>query len=278
MSVYTQMDFKKWPLSLSAGHALQLVRMSRGELFLPPVIRDICYTTPPAAAPSNSKEILANADIVLVEMSTPIEIYFGDFIFNQNRLREYVNREFEPLGKGATDTALRWISSLWRGDMRGIETFAASLRKILIDSGRADGLLFDMVENVRQRHLHTAEMIDRLSEVRSLLPIPMGIVLHNFNYVADGRPVIWPSGFKDETIAAARELGVPTYDPGPLVAKVGVGAAMAADLRHYQPDFNEAVADEYVEFASSILGRPLDNGRSPGLKPQTMVQDAEYVE
>jgi len=241
---------------------LQLVRMTRGEISIPPVVRDLCYTTPPAAMPANANAVLANADILLIEMSTPIEIYFGDFILNQNWLREYLKNQFTPLGEEAPSVALRWLGALQKGDDDGASQRAAELRELLSAAGRKDELLVEIISEARRRHVHVPEMMSALREVQQAISLPAGIILHNFRYLEDGRPFIWPAGFKAECETVARELGIPTYDPAPTVVKFGVSAAMAADLRHYSMEFYEFMADEYVAFASTILGRQIDNGRA----------------
>ena len=84
----------------------------------------------------------------------------------------------------------------------------------------------------------------------------MGIVLHNFQYMPDGRPISWPAEFKDQATEVARALGVPALDYAPFVVEHGAARVMAPDLRHWNADFYPQVSQHLFDFVhASVLGR-----------------------
>jgi hypothetical protein len=261
-TIFPELGFQNLSHSISSGHALQLVRMSRGDIAIPEVLRDICYTKPPASVPENAKDIIASTELVLLEMSTPIEITYDGYIFNQNRLRDYLNARLGHLGPAAIKPATALILRLQKNHIAGLEDARAQTRQIVASLEERDELLDDIINRVGQRHISARDMIEDIERLRELLPHPIGLVLHNFQYMPDARPIVWPAGFKDDLLAVAKHFDLPTYDPAMLVERVGATIAMAPDLRHYEKSFYEVVADEYMEFASTILGRKLDNGRA----------------
>ena len=273
-SIFNELGFRNSPLSLSAGGALQLVRMCRGELGIPETVRDICYKLPPARMPPGAVGVLSTADLVLIEMSTPIEICYRNYIFNQNRLREYLAREFREMGETAVKTAMKWDSALRKGDNGRARFLLDDLNEILAREKHGP-LLEDIINDTTSRVLGGHDIREVINEIRKLLPLPFGIVLHNFHYMPDGRPVVWPQGFKDDTISAAERLGIATYDPAPLVQEAGTAVALADDLRHYSPFLYEKLADELLSFVCRILGRNPGGDHPTGTTSQT--QDLEPI-
>jgi hypothetical protein len=279
ISIFNELGFRSTPLSLSAGGALQLVRMCRGEFRIPEIVRDICYKLPPAGMPPRAAEALSTADLVLVEMSTPMEICYRDYIFSQNRLREYLVRELREMGEAAVKTATKWESALKKGDNGRARYLSEKLNDILARE-KHGALLEDIINNTTSRVLCGDAIHEGINEIRKLLPLPFGIVLHNFHYMPDGRPVVWPQGFKDDTISAAERLGIPTYDPAPLVQKAGTAVALADDLRHYSPFLYEQLADEFLRFFHAILGRDpgADHRSGTTSQPHDLEPIAETLE
>lgn len=252
-SLLPEVGFTRWPLSFSPGAALQLVNVARGSLRVPPIVRDICYSGVPASVADDAAERLARAEVVLIEMSTPLELHFRHFILNHNRLRTFVSAKFAAMDEAAKEVARKWVGSLHRGNA-AITT-------------RRRGALLDIVNaQIRDRHLRLIiagtsasqsgedDIVCYMQSIREILGLPIGIVIFNFRYLPDGAPVEWPAGFNANVRAAAHRLGIAVYDPGPLVQKHGVDAAIAGDGGHYTYAFNEIVADEYAEFITSVAG------------------------
>ncbi len=238
------MGFRAPPFALSSGAALQTVRFCRGDLEIPANIRELCYADPKHVPKGNQQLVIAMGDIVLVEMSTPVEVVYRGFILNNNRLKD---RFALPLKQRIP--SLGPALSRWRGDglqKRNHAKRSTAAEYLLANIPDTDENSFarDVIENTWVRETKTAEIVADLDTLRTELPLPLGIVLHNFNYMPDGRPISWPADFRRNTIEAARQLGVPLYDPADLVASYGAVAALGNDMRHYSPPFRAVLAEE----------------------------------
>jgi RNAse (barnase) inhibitor barstar len=248
------LGFRRAAFALSSGAAVQLLRFCRGELEIPENVRNLCYADSVHVPQGNQRRVHSIADIVLVEMSTPVEVVFDGFILNNNRLKERFLgpvRERYPHVAGA---AVRWRTSLQKRHEEARAEAAEEILAGLPTETEDDLFLRELVAGTRVRETKKDDIVADLDCLRTELPLPLGIILHNFNYMPDGRPISWPADFRANCLAAARELGVPIYDPAPLVAEFGAPAALAGDMRHYSPEFRPIIADEiYRELILPML-------------------------
>ena len=247
-SALFEVGFTRWSLSFSPAAALQLVQVASGRLRIPRKIRELCYGGVPDSVAPDAAERLARADLVLIEISTPLEISFRRFILNHNRLRVFIFTNFEPLGQAAKDAAKKWLGSLLRKNEPAQIQHGRELLHFTQDAHvRA------IIRKIEARDSGEEEIIDCFAAIRNILNLPIGVVIYNFRYMPDGRAVEWPAGFNDNVRAAARRLHIPVYDPGPLVCRHGVDSAIVANSGHYTYAFNEIVADEYSTFIASVI-------------------------
>lgn len=249
-SVLAVAGFDRWPLAFSPGSALQLINVARGTISLSPDLCGICYHDDALLdrRPGDAADCLSSTDVCLIEMTTPVEFGFDGFVLNQNRLRKFVTEKFAIFGAEAQRTAQRWVSSLQNQNepLRGKCT--AQLLDTLARAQDCDEFLRQIVAATRARRLVEEDMYGYLATMRDLVDRPMGIVLYNFRYMPDGRPVDWPAGFKDQVKSLALRQGLPTYDPAALVQAHGVATAMIENSGHYAPAFYDAVAEEFLKF------------------------------
>jgi hypothetical protein len=85
------------------------------------------------------------------------------------------------------------------------------------------------------------------------LPVPLGVVPFTWTYMPDGRAVSWPAGFYTEVVEAARELGLPLFEPHQMVMDAGINVALKPDRQHYAETFMPRVAIPLIEFTRSIV-------------------------
>jgi hypothetical protein len=254
-SVFLDIGFRQWPLSVSPNGALQLVRLARGTHTIPSDIFEICYNASPPSLPPDPDVILSGADVVLIEMSTPVEFYCNGFFLNPNRLRSFLIARFKPSGAPALMAAALWQTALQKRNEGLRAKRAAEILDIMERDGIEDDLLRKIIVETRGLLLQEEEMYLCLRSIRDILARPTGIVLYNFRYMPDGRPVEWPAGFKGQMESVALRLDVATYDPTPLVQKHGVNIAVKENSGHYAPPFCEIIGAEYMKFISTILER-----------------------
>ena len=116
-----------------------------------------------------------------------------------------------------------------------------------------------LVDRTRSHIASQDEIHGRLAAIRGFLKGAIGMVMHNFRYMPDGRAVDWPQGFKEQLKTIAARLDIPTWDPAELVAKHGVETAIVPESGHYTKDFYATVAVEYRRFVRRLLsGRELN--------------------
>lgn len=254
-SILPEVGFKRWPLSFSPGAALQLLNVARGSLTIPAQYRNVCYSGLPDEVVPDASERLASADLVLIEMSTPFELHFRRFILNHNRLRTYATAIFRPLGEAAEKASRKWLGSFHKRDEALRAQRAWELIEFLDDGDVEDRHLRAIIAETTARYSGEDQIARYLKMNRKVLGLPIGVVIFIFRYLPDGTPVEWPAGFNDDVRGAAKGLGIPVYDPAPLVQRHGVRTAIDSDGGHYSYKFNNVVADDYEPFIASLLDR-----------------------
>ncbi len=246
--------FKRPPFALSSGAAVQLHKFCTGEIAIPLNVRRLCYADPEHVPSEKQLKVLQRADLALVEMSTPLEMVYDGFILNSNRLKDRflvaLKDRFPELARPIT---------LWRS--AGMQKMnepvraeaAAALLKALPKDTEDDLFIRDLIEGTRVRETKTPHIVADLAELRSRVAVPTGMIIHNFTYMPDGRPVSWPADFRDNCVAAAKELGMPVFDAAGMVAEYGAVAAMHVDMRHYSKPFTPIVADAMHRFMGTVI-------------------------
>ena len=253
-SVFGQMGFQNSPFSLSANANLQLLDFVTGNLDIPECIRRLTYADRSHRPSDAQGAAIHDSDIVLVEMSTPIEYLFDSHLLNINLFEEVMLQELASLA-AHKKLISSWRSSLLKGreDVRA-ET-AAQLYQLVPHATEQQENLARFIRDTRTRILDANEMTNALGELRDRLGKPMGLVLHNFQFMPDGRPVSWPPEFKAQSAEVAKRLDMPNLDFAEFVGRHGVGRVMAADRRHWEPRFYPRIAEHLYDFAASVLGR-----------------------
>jgi hypothetical protein len=251
---FKAMGFKRPPFALSSGAAIQLLKFAQGKLDIPKNVRDLCYGDSKPASNELDQTVLAKSDIILVELSTPIEIVYDGYVLNNNRLKDRFIQDIAERVPQAGTALRKWRSVGLQGVKDAVRSAtAAEALEFLPKDTERDLFIRDVIGKAAARETKTAQIVADLGFLRSQLPIPMGMILHNFNYMPDGRPVSWPADFRDNCLAAARELNIPVYDPAPLVAQHGTSWAMKND-RHYSDALLPLVADAFHDFIRQTIG------------------------
>jgi hypothetical protein len=251
-SVLSEIGFPRWPLVLTAGSAQQLIDIVRGATPLPPpALSDLCYhETLPSELRAGAAERVAAADICLLEIGSPVEMEYDGYILNRNRVRVLIYGLADAAGD--RKPAAQWLNALTKDNDALREKSAAALIALL----EGDDFACALVARTRAHVASEEEIHARLAAIRGFLGGAMGIVLHNFRYMPDGRPVDWPQGFKAQLKSVADRLGLPAWDPAELVTRHGVQTAIVEQSGHYVKEFNATVAVEYRRFVRRLLDGP----------------------
>lgn len=252
---FRRIGFQATPYALSANANLQLLDFVTGETEIPEWIRRLTYGDSSHVPTKEQGERIYDCDIILSEMSTPVEYMFEGFILNINRFEEVMAEELGQL-EGERKLIAAWRSALVKGKEEARAETAERLYSLLPRETDDQQKLASFVRGTTSRMLDIDEMTAATGQLRERFGKPMGLVLHNFQFLPDGRPISWPSDFKRQVAEIGSRLDMPTLDLAPIVQKHGVGRAMAADRRHWEPRFYPRLAEGFYDFAADILGRP----------------------
>ena len=110
-SVFGQMGFQNSPFSLSANANLQLLDFVTGNLDIPEWIRRLTYADRSHRPSDAQGAAIHDSDIVLVEMSTPIEYLFDSHLLNINLFEEVMLQELASLASH------KKLISSWRSSL-----------------------------------------------------------------------------------------------------------------------------------------------------------------
>ena len=251
------MGFQNSPFSLSANANLQLLDFVTGKLEIPGWIRRLTYADASHQPTPEQGKAVDNADIVIVEMSTPIEYIFEGHLLNINLFEEVMVQELAAL-EGHKKLITKWRSSLLKGKEDVRTETSEELYKLVPREGEHQENLAKFIRDTRSRILGPDEMTKAIAELRERMGKPLGLILHNFQFMPDGRSVSWPAEFKNDSAEVAKRLELPTLDFAEFVERNGVGRVMAADRRHWEPRFYPRIAEHIFDFAANVLGhRPM---------------------
>jgi hypothetical protein len=191
----------------------------------------------------------ADLDLALVEPASPIELLFRDITINRMRIHNYVR-----MGLAKEDEeGLKLLTAWFREGLGRLkDDVRADAAAKLVDHIGGDSETDELRRAVvRETRAEKADVVDGFRKVRDRLGCPIGAVVYVFSYMPDGRIVTWPPGFRQEVLAAAQALALPTFEPDPLVQSFGVEAAMLRG-RHYSEAFSPIIGEALAEFAEQV--------------------------
>lgn len=245
---------------LSSGHtpyvhsvqeAIQLVRYVREAVDIPENVRRYIFTDQDFL-PRGLGGTFDEADIILFEFSTPLEIEFGAYRLNRNELER---RLIIPLSEAVPSLARPLGEWFHEGILKGNpERAAVAARELfgmqpdLVDAPEWRELL----RHVRGRLLNRAEIVYFLHQLRMMFDSRFAVVMPSLRYTPDGRGWGWPLEFTDQLEDACSELDLPLLDFDGVVRRYGPEVALMPDLYHHKPGFT-GFLDEILRFTREIV-------------------------
>ena len=250
--VYRRMGFRRSPYALSPRAIMQLWAFCEGELEIPERIWRLVYADAETKPDGSHSHLLTDVDCVLVEISTPYELLLDGFVLNHNRVLEQL-RLCLPENKRSVKIASRWRSAVMAEKYDERDAVA----ELLLPDLTSDPFMCDMATHMLWNMTSTRTGLDGMTDVFSHLKrsstAPIGIVLHNFHYMPDGRAIIFPPDLNEQIGQIAEAENMPVYDPAGMVRQYGVETALMDDYRHWNATFYPVVADGMYAFMQSEL-------------------------
>jgi hypothetical protein len=226
---------------------LQQIAYYNCEKEIPPDLLPFIMNYPTKPRPSPS--LLANADIVLMEICTPFQIRLGDYFLNRTQVQELLTNALQTRGDDVREMSNGWF---FNGILKQDETTRDWRSQALLEALQASDAPYGEtdLEIIREARgfKQTREALKAdLAEIRDRLNKPLAIYSHILRYMPDGRPVSWPGEFYGQVNDIGRELGIAVSNPSELVVKRGVEFALTPDLSHYTEPFVHVLAEEMAE-------------------------------
>ena len=239
------------PYVHSVQEAIQLVRYVREAVDIPKSVRRYVFTNQDFI-PRGLGGTFDEADIILFEFSTPLEIEFGAYRLNRNELHR---RLIVPLSEAVPSLARPLGEWFHDGILKGNPERAAVAAKELA------GMQHDMVDapewrdlfrHVRGRLLSRAEIVHFLHQLRTMFDSRFAVVMPSLRYTPDGRGWGWPLEFTEQLEDACSELDLPLLDFDSVVRRYGPEVALMPDLYHHKPGFT-GFLNEILHFTREIV-------------------------
>jgi hypothetical protein len=261
---------RNWLLTLSPRAMIQAHEFLTGAKTIPADLQRLYTGEEGFFEPApNAPEILEECDVAIIEISTPYEFVYRDLILNVNRLSEFFTEYCQ-----ATGTPQRgfeaWRTALLKQQHDKAAELGAALEESLVEP-EWDGIhLADLIGGIRCIELGVDETTDLVAQLRDRIGKPVGMVIHNFRFMPDGRAISWPTSFKRDSVEVAQRLGLPTLDLAPRVVEHGATLVVAEDGRHWNPGTGMALVGSWLaEFAESVAGGSASNPKIGGTASTT---------
>ncbi len=263
-SIFSEMGLRGAPFSLSANTNHQLIDFLSGKLKFPEWVKNLVYgdfVDPPSP---EKAELIYEGDLALVGMSTPTELVFEGSLLNVNKFDEFIK---EQLSVFSTEKKLiaNWRKALLESDEESRKALSEKLYNNIRENGHVPENVSKIVTHTFSRSLNVDEMTKSVADLRDRLGMPMGMVLYNFMFMPDGRPVQWPASFKADCIEVARRLDLPAFDFAPFVAQEGVEKVLMDDRRHWNAPYYLRLGEILFDFCTEVVDRsPQKNALTTG--------------
>ncbi len=235
----------------SMAEMIQAAEFLKGVTEIPPEIR-ILSGVSPLLNPLPQGHDFHDLDLVLAEPGSPVDITFRGFAINRTRLGDQVIKPIEEAVPEAKNLAQKWVRmGLMEMNEDARQALSAKLIELVPDDEMANYRRAVLAET----RATPSDVQGGLKKLQEITNCPLGVVVFVFRYMPDGRPVSWPTGSREGAIAAAQALGLPYFEPTPLVQQHGVGNALEKDQRHYTEKFLPVMGEAIIEFARSVHAR-----------------------
>lgn len=260
------------PYVHSVQEAIQLVRYVREAVDIPKSVRRYIFTNQDFI-PRGLGGTFDEADIILFEFSTPLEIEFGAYRLNRNELHR---RLIVPLSEAVPSLARPLGEWFHDGILKGNpERAAAAARELAgMPHDMADAPEWrELFRHVRGRLLSRAEIVHFLHQLRAMFNSRFAVVMPSLRYTPDGRGWGWPLEFTEQLEDVCSELDLPLLDFDGVVRRYGPEVALMPDLYHHKPGFT-GFLDEVLRFTCEIVLK--EPGNLPG-QQRRKLRDAGVI-
>lgn len=253
----------------TSAEALQQARFMFGQAEIPTDVQRVIFR------PSNGEQarrgVHKPADLYMVELSSRKLLTVGGYPIQSNYLGRYFSEFFADRAR----TRAFWAQA---SDERLAERRAWLDQDPVFKSLSADNR--DLLARIVKREQTDDEIEQQMQQLVDLLGRDKVVFVTHVNAMTpDNVPIEQRAQLIAAVTASAQRIGVPCYDPTPLMNKIGQADAMedgGLDLTHYTPLFAERL---YTEWFKTFV-RPRLSASTPQLSVPKLgaEESAERIE
>jgi len=222
----------------TSAEALQQARFMYGKAEIPAEIQRLIFR--PSNGGQASRRTHTPADLYMVELSSRKLLTIDGYPIQSN----YLGRHFSEFFADRTRTRMFWSLATPERLKERLELLQQeSVFKALPAADRA------LLARIVKREMTDDEIADEMRQLVTLLGQDKVVFVTHVNALTpDNVPIESRQQLIAAIAAAAGAIGVPCYDPTPLMNKVGQADAMengGLDLTHYSEVFSERLAADW---------------------------------
>lgn len=204
--------------------------------------------------PPPTEGLLSRADIILFEISTPIEAVYEGIVLNRT---EFAQALIAKVYEHPVEVRREFNYWLYDGVLRAREEARARHLENFLPAISDDPAItwrdMDIMRNVRGVVRSRDYIKQTLAAALSKLQKPAMLFTHVLYYTPDGRPLRWPRGFHHDIVQIGEELGVPVRHPSEVVMGFDPDYALTEDRAHYTDAMVAHLGDQIENWVAKVL-------------------------
>jgi hypothetical protein len=238
----------------TTAEASQRILFCREEFELPKSLYYYCALLQEVDPTAGKLRSVEDADVALLEPNSPICTYFGPYALNRGKLLPFLD-VLSQSGADARRAANLWFTQGLLGcNKERVREGADFLIPLL--PGRVEDVVLarELLLGMHGHRQDAEEYIASIAEIRDMLNLPLGLVAYIHRFLPDGRLLPWPPDHLENTLEAARRLGLPMFNPADTVLRHGVAKAIN-EHNTYRAEFRTVIAEPLYEFCLQTAGK-----------------------
>jgi len=237
------------------SEVLQRVRFFRGAIEIPEALRYYCNLPKTLSAGTPALRNIEKADLVLLEPNTTLDVFFDNYALHRSQLLTGFLDNLQAAGGEVHRAINSWFNQgIWGRNRQVQHEAAETIIPALAGRVEDEYLARNLLLEAHGEEQDFEQYLESLREFCRVVDLPIGLVTFVFEFLPDGRPMGWPADFVENTLEAARMLGLPVLDSAEAVNRHGVDVALREGRRIYKDEFRPIVGEATLEFCHKVLG------------------------
>jgi hypothetical protein len=232
---------------------IQFVRMCREEVRVPKEL--LPYVLPrPDLAIFDSRDALAAADGMMIEVCNQDEILFDSIYLNRNLLQSEIVEPTQKLGEPLLSLVNEWFYNgvLKFNDEHRLHAAEKLIAMMPTGTPEAD-MHREVVRHARGCRQSAQDLKKDIETLREMVCRKAWILSHVLRYMPDGRPLYWPPDLMRQLRKISAEMGLPLLDTAKVVEEKGPEFSLQ-DERYYKQQFLDEMGERLYDVWIDLEG------------------------